>query len=192
MKNFRSSIKGVVDVYRLFRWRIVISVALGLMRVAASLVFVWVSKHLVDIVTGVIDDSLPAYVWMIVAVVLLQIALNVFSSYWENINLIKAKNELREKTFAHVLNSRWNGMEEYHSADVLNRIQEDIRVMIDLVCTRIPDIVVTACQLLAASVFLVMMAPGLLGLVMLLMVFSLLGSKMFYKTQRKLKAKILV
>lgn len=192
MKNFRSSIKGVVDVYRLFRWRIVISVALGLMRVAASLVFVWVSKHLVDIVTGVIDDSLPAYIWMIVAVVLLQIALNVFSSYWENINLIKAKNELREKTFAHVLNSRWNGMEEYHSADVLNRIQEDIRVMIDLVCTRIPDIVVTACQLLAASVFLVMMAPGLLGLVMLLMVFSLLGSKMFYKTQRKLTERIRV
>lgn len=192
MKDFRSSIKGVAGIYRLFRWRIAVSIVLGLMRVAASLAFVWVSKHLVDIVTGVVDDSLPVYVWMMIVVVLLQIGFNVFSSYWENINLIKAKNELREKTFAHVLNSRWNGMEEYHSADVLNRIQEDIRVMIDLVCTRIPDIVVTVCQLLAASVFLVMMAPGLLGLVLLLMLFSLLGSKMFYKTQRRLTERIRV
>ncbi|MBQ0006652.1 MAG: ABC transporter ATP-binding protein [Alistipes sp.] len=69
---------------------------------------------------------------------------------------------------------------------MMNRIQEDIRVLVELICTRIPYIIVTVCQLIAASIFLVMMAPGLLTLLIVLMMVGLLGSKMFYKTQRRL------
>lgn len=186
MKDFRSSIKGIAAVYRPFRWYVVLCVLTGLVNVAASIVFVWVCKCLVDIATGVLDKPLGDYVWLMILIVLLRIACNVAGSYWENFTQIKATNALRLRTFSHVMGSSWDVPEEFHSADVMNRIQEDIRVMVELVCTRIPDIIVTVCQLIAASVFLVLMAPGLLTLLIVLMLLGLIGSKMFYKTQRRL------
>lgn len=160
MKDFRSSIKGIAAVYRPFRWHVALCVLIGLVNVAASIVFVWVCKCLVDIATGVLDKTLGDYVWLMILVVLLRIACNVAGSYWENFTQIKATNALRLRTFSHVMGSSWDVPEEFHSADVMNRIQEDIRVMVELVCTRIPNIIVTVCQLIAASVSLVLMAPG--------------------------------
>ena len=186
MKDFKHSIRGIAAVYRPFRRYVAVCVLIGLMNVAASIAFVWVSKCLVDIATGVLDKPLGDYVWLMILIVLLRIGCNVAGSYWENLTQIKATNALRLRTFSHVMGSSWDVPEEFHSADVMNRIQEDIRVLVELVCTRIPNIIVTVCQLIAASVFLVLMAPGLLSLLIVLMMVGLLGSKMFYKTQRRL------
>ena len=186
MKDFKHSIRGIAAVYRPFRMHVTVCVLTGLVNVAASIAFVWVSKCLVDIATGVLDKLLGDYVWLMILIVLLRIGCNVAGSYWENLTQIKATNALRLRTFSHVMGSSWDVPEEFHSADVMNRIQEDIRVLVELVCTRIPNIIVTVCQLIAASVFLVLMAPGLLTLLIVLMLLGLLGSKMFYKTQRRL------
>lgn len=186
MKDFRSGIRGIAAVYRPFRWCVAFCVLVGLVNVAASIAFVWVCKCLVDIATGVLDRPLGDYVWLMILIVLVRIACNVAGSYWESLTQIRATNALRLRTFSHVMGSGWDVPEEFHSADVMNRIQEDIRVLVELVCTRIPNIIVTVCQLIAASVFLVIMAPGLLTLLIVLMIVGLLGSKMFYKTQRRL------
>lgn len=186
MKDFRNSIKGIASVYRPFRWHVALCVLIGLVNVAASIAFVWVCKCLVDIATGVLDKPLGDYVWLMILIVLVRIACNVAGSYWESLTQIRATNALRLRTFSHVMGSGWDVPEEFHSADVMNRIQEDIRVLVELVCTRIPNIIVTVCQLIAASVFLVIMAPGLLTLLIVLMIVGLLGSKIFYKTQRRL------
>lgn len=190
MKDFRSSLKGIAALYRPFRWRVLVSILTGILRVAASMAFVWVSKRLIDIVTGESDSALGTCVWILAGIVLFRIAANVFASYWENLTVVIAQNTLRRETFSHLLRSRWNGREEYHSADAVNRIYEDIRVLVDLVCTRIPDITVTLCQLAAASVFLVLMAPGLLGLLVALMVIGIIGSRMFFRTQRRITSEI--
>lgn len=190
MKDFRSSLKGIAALYRPFRWRVLVSILTGILRVAASMAFVWVSKRLIDIVTGESDSALGTCVWILAGIVLFRIAANVFASYWENLTVVIAQNTLRRETFSHLLRSRWNGREEYHSADAVNRIYEDIRVLVDLVCVRIPDITVTLCQLAAASVFLVLMAPGLLGLLVALMVIGIIGSRMFFRTQRRITSEI--
>lgn len=190
MKDFRSSLKGIAALYRPFRWRVLVSILTGILRVAASMAFVWVSKRLIDIVTGESDSALGTCVWILAGIVLFRIAANVFASYWENLTVVIAQNTLRRETFSHLLRSRWNGREEYHSADAVNRIYEDIRVLVDLVCVRIPDITVTLCQLAAASVFLVLMAPGLLGLLLALMVIGIIGSRMFFRTQRRITSEI--
>ncbi|MBQ0024415.1 MAG: ABC transporter ATP-binding protein [Bacteroidales bacterium] len=190
MKDFKSSIKGVLIFARPVWKRNVVSIAIGFVRIAASLLFVWVSKCLVDIATGTLDKPLNLYVALMAGIVALQIIGSLAASYWESYNIVQTKNALRYNIFSHVLKSAWNGRETYHSADVLNRIQEDIRVMVDLVCTRIPDIVITVCQLIGASIFLVSMAPNLLGLLVVLMIVAVLGSKLFYKTMRRLTEKI--
>lgn len=190
MKKIRSSLKGIHTLYKPFRWRILVSILTGILRVTASMAFVWLSKRLIDIVTGETDGILDSCVWLFAGIVLLRIATNVFASYWENHTVIIAQNALRRETFSHLMRSRWNGREQYHSADAVNRIYEDIRVLVDLVCIRIPDITITLCQLAAASVFLVLMAPGLLGLLIALMAVGLIGSRMFFRTQRRITSEI--
>lgn len=190
MKKFKDSLKGLAPIYKSFRWRSLVSILTGFVSITASMLFVWLSKVLIDIVTGESERDIDTYVLFFIGVILVRIIANVFASLYQTRTVVRAQNKLRYETFAHVLGSRWNGKEEYHSADTINRIQEDIRVLIDLVCVRTPDALVTLCQLIAASVFLIAMAPKLLGLLIALMVFCLFGSVMFYRKQWQLTSEI--
>lgn len=190
MKDFKSSLKGIAALCHQFRGRIFVSVMMGMLQVAASTAFVLISKHLIDIVTNEADGSLTVCVWILIGIVILRIAINVFASYWENISVAIAQNKMRRDAFSHLLRSRWNGREVYHSADAVNRIYEDIRVLVDLVCVQIPDITIACCQLLAASVILVRMAPELLGMLVILMLVGIVGARLFFRTQRRISSEI--
>lgn len=185
-RGFVVCLKGLWGMFRPVRGRALVSVLIGLVRIAASLSFVWICKTLVDIATGVADAHLGWHVALMCGIMLVQILGNLAATYWENLNIVKTQNAMRTQTFAHVLGSIWSGREDYHSGDVVNRLEEDVRVVVDLLCSRIPDVVVTLCQLLAASIFLVSMAPNLLWLLLVLMTVGVLGSRLFFKTMRKL------
>ena len=53
MKKLSTCLKALWGMSAPVRWRMAVSVAIGLVRIAASLAFVWASKLLVDIATGV-------------------------------------------------------------------------------------------------------------------------------------------
>jgi len=172
------------------RWRVLVSILIGLVRIAASLGFVWICKVLVDIATGQQEADMMLHVCIFAAILLIQLLSNIAASYWENLNIVKTQNKMRHETFAHVIRSRWNGREAFHSGDTVNRLEEDIRVVVDLLCSRIPSVVVTLCQLIGASVFLLKMTPGLAWMLLLLMSVAILGSRLFFRTVRKLTAAI--
>ncbi len=190
MKDFRSCMRGLRKMFRPIRWQVLVRILIGLVRIAASLAFVWVCKALVDIATGNLDADIRTYVWILVGIMAVQLISNVGASYWEALITVKAQNNMRYGIFGHVIRSRWNGRETFHSGDTVNRLEEDIRVVTDLLCSRVPDVAVTLCQLVAASIFLTTMAPNLTWLLLLLMLVAVLGSRMFFKTFRKLTALI--
>ena len=175
---------------RPLRGQLSVSVLIGLVRIAASLGFVWVCKTLVDIATGDSSGSLGLFVGIMIGIMLLQIITTAAASYWENYISVKTLNKMRYDTFSHVLDSTWNGKETFNSGDTVNRLQEDARVLTDLICSRIPDVIITLCQLLAASLFLLTMAPKLLWLLLVFMVVAVLGSRMFLKLLQELTRKI--
>lgn len=169
---------------------ITVTVLIGSVRIAASLGFVWISKRLVDIVTGVSDAPLIPSVVVLVSIMLLQLLCGIFFTYWTNLITIKAQNKLRLDTFAHVMNSRWRGRETYKSGDTINRLEEDIRVVTELICSRIPASIITVLQLLAASAYLLVLDSSLLWVLVILMVAAVLGSKMFFGKIRSLTSAI--
>ncbi len=190
MKDFRTCLKGLFSMFRPFRGRVLVSILIGLARISFSLSYVWISKRLVDIVTKQSDAALWPNIFLMAGILLGQIAIGQAATWWENLTIVKAQNRLRYDTFAHVLESRWNGRESFHSGDTVNRLEEDIRVVTDLLCSRLPGIVITALQLLAASVYLLVLAPNLLWVLILLMVVAVFGSKMFFRKLRELTAAI--
>ena len=190
MIPIRQVLAGLAPMARPSRGRGLLSVFIGLVRVAASLGFVWCCKRLVDIATGHSDAPLPLFIGILLGIMLLQLICSVSAAAWESYNITRTGNELRESTFSTVLRSLWTGRERFRSGDAVNRLEEDVRVVTDLVCTRFPDTLITLIQLIAASVYLLCMAPTLLWVLVVLMVAAVLGSRMFFRKLRELTAAI--
>ncbi len=172
------------------RWRMGVSVALGCVRIAASLAFVWASKYLVDIATGVKPDPMGPAIGLFVGILAVQLASVIFVNWWDGYNLVKAQNLLRKDLFAHVMRSRWDGRERFLSGDTVNRLEEDIRVTADLLIDRIPGMTITLLQLAAASFYLLHLSPSLLWVLLALMLTTVFGSKLFFRQLRALMAAI--
>jgi len=190
MKPLRPALKALAQMARPFRGRVLVSVLIGLVRIAASMTFVWVSKALVDVATGVSDGSLWTYVGLMFGTMVLQLACGVAAPYWQRLTATYCQNSLRYKYFGHVLRSTWNGRESFHSGDSLNRIFEDVRVVTELICVRIPDIILTICQFLAAGIFLATLAPTLLWIILLITVVTFVASKIYFRRMRVLTERI--
>ena len=186
MRNFKSCIKALHGYVGVARGRMLVCVLIGLIGVAASLAFVTVCKTLVDIATGVIDKPIMPYVWAMVGIMLLQLLSHVAYDYLEGLNSIKTQIKTRRALYAHVLGSQWDGRDVFHSGDAINRLEQDVSMVVEFCCSRLPNILVTLCQLLAASVYLLLMAPNLLWILLVLMVVAVLGSRLFFNTLRSL------
>ena len=190
MIPLRDVIRGLRPMARPVRGRMLVSVLIGLVRIAASLGFVWICKRLVDIATGVTDAPLPLHIGILLGIMLLQLICSVSASAWESYNTVRTGNDLRAGTFKRVLRSTWTGRETFRSGDAVNRLEEDVRVVTDLLCSRIPDVFITVAQLLAASAYLMWMAPNLLWVLIVLMGVAVVGSRLFFRKLRALTERI--
>ena len=190
MIPIRQVIQGLRPMARPVRGRMLVSILIGLVRIAASLGFVWICKRLVDIATGEIDAPLGMHIGIMLGIMLVQMLCSIGASAWEGYIHVRTGNDLRQDTFSRVLRSTWTGQESFRSGDAVNRLEEDVRVVTDLLCARMPEVVITLFQLIAASVYLMMMAPNLLWVLLVLMVVAVVGSRMFFRKLRALTERI--
>ena len=190
MKKLGACVRALWAMSAPVRWRMAVSVVIGLVRIAASLGFVWASKYLVDIATGVKPDPIGPAIGIFLGVLGLQLGTIVLANWWNAYSNVKAQNILRKDLFGHVMKSRWDGRERFLSGDTVNRLEEDIRVVADLITDRIPGMVITLVQLLAASAYLLMLNPHLLWVLLILMCTTVFGSKLFFRQLRQLMASI--
>ena len=172
------------------RFRILVSVLIGLVGVAASLGFVWISKKVVDVATGDPGTPLTPSVLMMLGIMLLQLFCRVGGRYWEGLIVVKAQNALRSSAFRKVMFSTWSGKDRLHSGDTVNRLEEDIRVVVDFICVSLPDALITLIQLLGASVFIFVLSPNLAWILLLIMPVAVLCSRLFFKKLRALTGEI--
>ena len=190
MRETRACIKSLWGMSRPVRWRMAVNVGIGVLRIAASLGFVAASKLLVDIATGNSAVAIGPAIGLFVGILAFQLASVVFASWWDSYCQVKSQNILRKNLFAHVMHSRWDGRERFLSGDTVNRLEEDIRVVSELLTQRIPGVVILLLQLLAASAYLLYLAPRLLWVLVILMAAAVFGSKLFFKQLRRLMAAI--
>lgn len=154
------------------------SVLLGMIRIAASLSFIWVSKEMIDMAVRS-DGSLMRYVVLLVITLALEMLSSVAQGYIDVRTEVHLRNSLRRRVFGKALNARWNGKERWHTGDVVNRLEEDVRVIADTLCHLVPGAFITLFQLVAAFIFLWSMNPGLAWVILcILPVFLVLAAIM--------------
>ena len=173
-----------------FRLRILGYGITGVIHVAVSLLFVWVCKHLIDIVTGYSADDLITYIVCMVGCMVVQLLLSAASSRMSNHIEIQMRNRMRNRLFAHLMETRWMGRESMHTGDVLNRVMGDVATVTDALCRNIPSVLVTLIQLAGALFFLSRLDARLAWILFFIMPVALLFSKGYVRTMRRLTRSI--
>lgn len=165
------------------------SVLLGMIRIAASLSFIWVSKEMIDMAVRS-DGSLMRYVVMLVLTLAVEMLFSVAQGYIDIRTEARVRNDLRCRVFGKALNARWNGKEKWHTGDVVNRLEEDVRVIADTLCHLVPGAFITLFQLVAAFVFLWSMNPGLAWVILCILPVFLVLAAIMARRIKKLTADI--
>lgn len=190
MKSLGYCIRNLISFSRSARRWGLAYILLGIIRTLLSLTFVWVCKELVDIATGESQEPLGQWTAFMIACIVLQICCRIASSYCEQYGRINIQNNLRARLFYSLISSRWSGRERFGTGDAVNRLEEDIRVVSELVSSHIPAVVVTFAQLAAASTFLLFISPNLLWALVGLMVAGIIASRLSFRKLRTLSTAI--
>ena len=153
-----------------------------LLLAACSVAFVYICKQLVDIAVDIfrgVADREGIFIWlgMMAGVIIIRILLNALRTYLQTRTDIKVKNSLRRRLFDILLRMDAEGSKKYHSGDILNRIQEDVRVLSSTVAVYIPNLFGTAFQLAAALTFLLYLDLRLAVLIVVIVPVGLLIGK---------------
>lgn len=171
------------------RCRLLFNGVLGMVRVAAGLLFIYVSKQLIDMATGHIAHASAAftlYLALLVVFMVAQIGAVLCNSWFTNQTEVRMKNRLRHNLFTHLMNVTWMGKGCLHSGDILNRLEEDVRVVTEVICRSLPDLTVTLINLSAAFLFLYRLSPPLAWCILFIMPVFLGLSKIYIRRMRRL------
>lgn len=190
MNSRRNCLKGLWTTLYPVRFKVLLCGFIYLGEAVLSLAFVWFSKRVVDIATGALDQPLTPSVLIVVALMALQVVFRVISRYYEDYITVKAKISMRERLFDRAVRSEWKGKEKFHSADVVNRLEEDIRVISEFLCSTLPSAFVTLCQLIGATVLLFVLSPSLGWILVWIMPVAVLGARLFFRRTRMLTSEI--
>lgn len=167
----RKYIKWFNKAVRPYRGSIAVMMLCHVLLAACSVGFVFASKKLVDIAVGILQGSASAsglWVWasVMICIVLGRIGLNALKTYFQTRTEINLKNRLRCRLFDVLLHLQSDGGAKYHTGDLLNRMQEDVRVVSTAFSSSVPNLLGTSLQFVAAFVFL-MILDARLGLLVI-------------------------
>lgn len=132
-----------------YKGAILLYICLGIFSTVMGLGTGVVSKYIIDAVTGYDSSALlPAAVGY-VAMMLLNVGVNAWSSRVTAKNRIMVSQEIRAEVFSKVLSADWESLSEYHSGDLLNRLNSDVNTVAASVLGWIPTFVTGIVQFLA-------------------------------------------
>lgn len=175
------------------RWQLVMNIVIGWLGVALNLLFIWLSKRLVDMAScsgAVSKDALVTGGCMLVVVMVVRILVTAWGSRLENLTYARMNFLIRSQLFSNLLQGQWQGKEKMHSGDTLNRLFTDVDQVTRVICQEFPSLFTTLFQLVAAFSFLCIMDWRLAVAVLAITPVFLFLSKVFFKRLRTLNREI--
>ena len=166
------------------RLQAVLNAFIGILSVVLDFAFIYATKWTIDIATNRAEGSLRMAAYALVAIMLSKIALG-FTRKWVSVLLgVRSQNILQQRIFAHLLQSEWNGQEDRHSGDTLNRLERDVRDITSCITETFPSLLEVSFRLIGAFFYLFHMDSRLACLIVCIVPFFLLLSKVYVVKMR--------
>lgn len=167
------------------RGHILLNCLTGVLGVGFALAFIYASKRVIDVATGVADGSLRNAALTTVGLLIAQLLCGAADTWLSTRMQIETGNALRHRLFGRLLQSRWNELERFHTGDVVNRVEQDTSAIVGLLTASIPTFIVTGVQLVAAFLFFCFLDPSLPWLIVAIIPVFLAGSRFYMRRMKR-------
>lgn len=167
------------------RLQAVLNAALGLLGVAASLMSVWAVQNAIDVASHVRSGSLYAAVALMGVFVLCDFGVSIASVWVRNILGIKAQNRMQHM-LDRILRSEWRGRDSMHSGDVLNRLELDVRTVVEFLTETMPNTLSVVALFLGSFFYLFSMDAMLAVVIVIMLPLFMLVSRLYVGRMRSL------
>ena len=173
------------------RLNMVFRVAVGTLQVSLGLAMVWLSKHFIDeTIRNGSDDDVFFMVGLLVLTVVGNVVLRQVYYYFTSMATIRQSNALRLSMFGRLFTRKLYSEKELLSGDVTSRFSKDVELVSDVATAKIPQMLVTAIQLLGAFLMLRWFDPRLAWALVILTPLALVFGKFVSYRLRKMTLKI--
>ena len=123
----------------------------GIVGVTFSLLFIYFTKMVIDAASSGTSFMLPAVITG--CLLLVQLACGMWHRWLSTRLQVINGNALRHRLFERLLRVQGQEVEQMHSGDVMNRIEQDCAAISTLLTSTLPGMLVTLMQLVAAFLF---------------------------------------
>lgn len=187
LSSYRSLLKWLWRMWKGYRTQALMNVAIGLGVVALDLLFVWATKLAIDIATGVdMQFSLRWAIFLLVCFACGQVGLGICSRWVSAVLGVRAQNKIQHDLYARLLGSGWRELRAYHTGNLLNRLETDVYTVITLLTENFPSFFTTIVKFLGAFLFLFWMDKTLALIVVVIVPFFVICSKLYMRKLRRL------
>lgn len=146
------------------------------MSVVVSLCSVWAIQQAIDVASGAKEGNLYWAVGLMGTLILCDFAIHISQVWVRNILGVKAQNKMQQQMLDRLLRSEWKGKELRHSGDVMNRLEQDVRTVVDFLAETLPSTLSTLALFLGAFFYMFsmdrMLAVIIVGMIPIFVVFS--------------------
>ena len=182
-----SLLKWLWKMWKGYRTQALMNVVIGLGVVALDLLFVWATKLAIDIATGVDTQfSLKWAIFLLVCFACGQVGLGICSRWVSAVLGVRAQNKIQHDLYARLLGSGWRELRAYHTGNLLNRLETDVYTVITLLTENFPSFFTTIVKFLGAFLFLFWMDKTLALIVVVIVPFFVICSKLYMRKLRRL------
>ena len=164
---------------------------MGVIGVALDFSFIAATKLAVDIATGA-NTALPLRLAavLLICIMVSQIGLG-FARRWVAALLgVRSQNLMQLRLFRHIMQCEWNGLEQRHSGDVLNRLERDVSDVTSVITETAPSLLGVLVRLVGAFFFLYSMDAMLALLLVFIAPVFIALSKLYISRMRQLTRRI--
>lgn len=187
--SFKQSKNWLVPLVRQEAGSISVYFLLELLSLAAGLIFVYASKHAIDIAVSTDTDGMYRSLAVVVVAILLAFVLRTWSSWinqrCKNRMLIALQNDLVKRQ----LNASWQVSHKRQLGDTQLRIFDDAAEIVNMLVTGIPQVVITLISL-GASVGLMWFMDARLAIIIICISPLFLLSKFYFRRLRSLNLRL--
>lgn len=167
--------------------QITLNTTVGILLVLLDLAFVWATKLAIDVATHNTTAVTLHQAFLLIALIMFtRIVLGLSSRWIRAILGVKAQNSMRQHLFNRLLRCKWTELKTYHTGNLTNRIEHDVNDVVNFVTESIPSFITTLAQFIGAFFFLFFMDRTLAIIIVCVIPFFIISSKLYIKKMRKL------
>ena len=167
LRQVLSELAWIYGYGKRYRSAVTWYIFLGVLGTGMSLMASVLSKNIVDVVTGFHTGALAPAAVFYVSMQLARIGINAWTGRISAKIEVKVDQEIRAEVYDKIMEADWQAMSQYHSGDLLNRMDNDVASVSSSVLGWLPDLVTRLVQFLGALGLILYYDPTLAGLALL-------------------------